>query len=99
MGRGLFPTHTVSKSMLVCWGRKSSHADMNSSVPLTLMAKEQALAQDLYFIQNLICPLSSVINFASKKGPLKDSGIGFASLLWLVTQALGDFLSRLGLIR
>lgn len=71
---------------------------MNSGVPQTLKAKEQALAQDLNFIQILICPLSSVINFASKKQPLKDLGIGFASLPWLITQALGGFLNRLGLI-
>lgn len=84
--------------MLFFWGKKSSYTDMNSSMQLTLKTKEQALAQDLNFIQILIYSLSSVINFASKKESLKDLVIEFASLPWLITEALGDFLSRLGLI-
>jgi len=98
MEQGLFPIHTVSKSVLVCQGRKSSHTYMNSGVPLTLKAKEQTLAQDLNFIEILICLLSSVINFASSKEPLKDLGIGFVSLPCMRTLTHGDFLNILGLI-
>lgn len=98
MEQGLFPIHTVSKSMLVCWGRKSIHTDMSRGVPLILKAKEQGLPQVLNFIQILICPLSSVINFASKNELLKDLGIVFSSLPWVITQTLEDFLNKLGLI-